>query len=56
MHLLMCAIHSDFSVGDAAYTANDFLGLMTCHPFFHATQEEREREGEREGEKGRERT
>ena len=36
MHLLMCAIHSAFSVGVAANTAKDFLGEMICHPFFHA--------------------
>ena len=36
MHLLMCAIHSAFSVGVAANTAKDFLGEIICHPFFHA--------------------
>lgn len=29
----MCAIHSAFSVAVAAYTVNDLLGLMICHPF-----------------------
>jgi hypothetical protein len=56
----MCAIHSAFSVGVAAKTANDFFGEITCHPFFQAERErEREREGrrerEREGEKERKR-
>jgi len=32
----MWAIHSAFSVGVAANTANDFLGEMICHPFFQA--------------------
>ena len=48
MHLLMCAIHSDFSVGVAANTANDFLGLMICQPFFQAINGEGERGRERE--------
>ena len=47
MHLLMCAIHSAFSVGVAANTANDFFGEITCQPFFHAGERERERERER---------
>ena len=34
IHLLICAIHSAFSVLVAAYTANDFFALMICHPFF----------------------
>ena len=49
MHLLMCAIHSAFSVGVAANTANDFFGEITCHPFFQAEEREREREREKEG-------
>ena len=56
MHLLMCAIHSAFSVGVAAKTAKDFFGEITCQPFFQAEEEEggegnrrgRERERERE--------
>ena len=44
MHLLMCAIHSAFSVGVAAKTAKDFFGEITCHPFFQAKERERERE------------
>ena len=36
MHLLMCAIHSAFSVGVAANTAKDFFGEIICQPFFHA--------------------
>ena len=36
MHLLICAIHSAFSVGVAANTAKDFFGDITCQPFFHA--------------------
>ena len=60
MHLLMCAIHSAFSVGVAANTANDFFGEITCHPFFQAEEREwreseREREREREKEGGGER-
>ena len=67
MHLLMCAIHSAFSVGVAAKTANDFFGEITCQPFFQAkgverrerigmVREEREgREREREKEEERER-
>ena len=47
MHLLMCAIHSAFSVGVAANTANDFFGEITCHPFFQAIEGEREREREK---------
>ena len=35
-HFLMCAIHSDFSVAVAANTANDFLGLIICHPWRRA--------------------
>ena len=64
----MCAIHSAFSVGVAANTANDFFGEITCHPFFQAEERGREGggggerggeggggEGERERERGRER-
>ena len=40
MHLLMCAIHSAFSVGVAAKTAKDFFGEITCHPFFQAKNRE----------------
>ena len=52
MHLLMCAIHSAFSVGVAAKTAKDFFGEITCQPFFQAEEKERgggevERERER---------
>ena len=36
MHLLMCAIHSAFSVAVAANTAKDLVGVMSCHPFFHS--------------------
>jgi len=38
IHLLMCAIHSAFSVAVAANTAKDFFGEITCHPFFQATK------------------
>ena len=31
-HFRMCAIHSFFSVAVAAYTTNDFLGLIIFHP------------------------
>ena len=50
MHLLMCAIHSAFSVGVAAKTAKDFFGEITCQPFFQA-----EEKGGKEGERERER-
>jgi len=33
MHLLMCAIHSCFSVDVAAYTANDLDAVRISHPF-----------------------
>ena len=55
MHLLMWAIHSAFSVGVAANTANDFLGEMICHPFFQAARWEGWWVGERGMVGGRER-
>jgi len=33
MHLLICAIHSCFSVDVAAYTANDLDAVRISHPF-----------------------
>ena len=48
----MCAIHSAFSVGVAANTANDFFGEITCHPFFHAGGERERGEKRERGRKG----
>lgn len=31
-HLFMCAIHSDFSVAVAAYTAKDLVGVLMSQP------------------------
>ena len=39
MHLLICAIHSDFSVAVAAYTVNDLVVLIICQPFFKSKKE-----------------
>lgn len=36
MHLLICAIHSCFSVPVAAYTANDFVVVRMSHPFLYS--------------------
>lgn len=36
MHLLICAIHSCFSVLVAAYTANDFVVVRMSHPFLYS--------------------